>query len=522
MTASPVEALLLTGRDLSPEALAQAARPGGRVALSSEGLERMTAARAVIMAAIANRVPMYGVTTGLGTRVSETLDESALAAFSQQTLRGRAQAIGNALPVAVVRGAMLIRANTLLLGAAGAAPGVAQFLADCLNRGLTPLVPEIGSIGTSDLLPAAVLGSALVGEGTLLSADGVARPATEALREAGMAPLALGPRDGLALCGHDGLSAAMAALGVAEARLFLGACQAAAALSCEGFRANLTPLRPEALAFRAQPGEAVAAGELRWLLEGGRLARPGQARRLQDPLSFRTLAQVHGAVHAALDFADGVVRAEINGASDNPVVLPASGEVISSGNFHNPHLTLAGELLARALSFAATLQAARIAKLLSARFTDLPAYLARPGADSNGFAPLLKLAESLLARIQVEAAPVPLWPSLSADGIEDALTNAQEAGRRLRLVTAACRQLTSLELMVAAQAVELRALGGDLAPRLQRLLAFVRTLVAPLREDRPLGAELTTLAEAIADGRLLKATNEAPAGREDAGCGTRT
>ncbi len=511
MTAAHARALLLTGRDLSPEAVALAARPGGRVALSGEGLERMAAARAVVMTAIAHRVPMYGVTTGLGTRVSETLDEGALTAFSRQTLRGRAQAIGAALPVAVVRGAMLIRANTLLLGAAGAAPAVAQFLVDCLNRDLTPLVPELGSIGTSDLLPAAVLGSALVGEGTLLSADGVARPAAEALREAGMAPLALGPRDGLALCGHDGLSAAMAALGVAEARLLLGACQAAAALACEGFRANLTPLRPEALAFRAQPGEAKAAADLRRLLEGSSLLQPGQARRLQDPLSFRTLAQVHGAVQAALDFADGVVRAEINGASDNPVVLAASGEVISSGNFHNPHLTLAGDLLARALTFAAALQAARIAKLLSARFTDLPAYLARPGADSNGFAPLLKLAESLLARVQAEATPVPIWPSISADGVEDALTNAQESGRKLLLVTGACRQLAALELMVAAQAVELRGLDGGLATRMRRLLAFVRTLVAPLREDRPLAGELTSLVEAVAAGRLRDLMDETAA-----------
>jgi histidine ammonia-lyase len=494
--------LLLTGRDLTPDDLALVARPGGRVALAAQGLDRMAASRAVIMAAVAGRVPMYGVTTGLGARVTEALDEPALAAFSRQTLRGRAQAIGTALPAAVVRGAMIVRANTLLLGASGAAPAVAGFLADCVNRDLTPVVPELGSIGTSDLLLAAVLGNALAGEGEILDAAGVARPAEAALRAAGLAPLELGPRDGLALCGHDGISATQAALGVAEARRVLAASQAAAALSCEGFRANLSPLRAEVLAFRPQAGEAEAAAGLRHLLAGSRLSQPGQARRLQDPLSFRTLAQVHGAIHAALAQAEQVVRVEINGASDNPVVLPDSGEVVSVGNFHNPHLTLATEQLARALVFGATLQAARIARLLAARFTDLPPYLARQAADSAGFAPLLKLAESLLARIQAEAAPVPLWPSISADGVEDALTQAQEAARRLLLALAGCRQLAALELTVAAQAVELRELGDGLAPRLRRLLAKVRQSVAPLGADRPLGSELTALAEVIAAGGL--------------------
>jgi len=494
--------LLLTGRDLDPGSLAAVAPPGGRVALAAEGLQRMAASRSLLMSAIERREPMYGVTTGLGSRVADVLDARTLAAFSRQTLRGRAQAVGAPLPVPVVRAAMIVRANTLLLGAAGAAPAIAEHLAACIDRDLTPVVPEFGSIGTSDLLLAAVLGNALAGEGTMLDRHGAERPAADALRDAGLPPIPLGPRDGLALCGHDGFSAAMAALGVAEARDILMACQGAAALSCEAFRANLSPLREEVLSFRLQAGEAAAAGGLRRLLEGSRLLEPGQARRLQDPLSFRTLAQVHGALLASLDAAEATVRAEINGASDSPVVLLASGEVVSSGNFHNPHLTLAAEGLARALAFTAALQAARIARLLSQRFTDLPAYLAQPRADSNGFAPLLKLAESLLARVQAEAAPTPLWPSISADGIEDALTQAQEAARKLLLVTGACRHLAALELAVAAQALEQRALGAETAPRLQVLLACVRTLVAPLVADRPLSAELQALSAAIADGRL--------------------
>lgn len=507
--AEPTQApLLLTGRDLDPTGLARAARPGGRVQLAAAGLERMAASRAVIQRAIAERRPMYGVTTGLGARVTEALDERALADFSRQTLRGRAQALGRPLAAQQVRAAMIVRANTLLLGASGADPGLARFLADCVNREVTPLVGELGSIGTSDLLLAATLGLALAGEGEMTDAAGRVGPAEAVLRAAGLAPLRLGPRDGLALCGHDAVSTALAALGLVEAELALRACQSAAALSCEGFRANLSPLREEALAFRQQPGEAAMAAELRRLLAGSRLFTPGEARRLQDPLSFRTLVQVHGALRAALDFAHPVLKAELNGASDNPVVLAGSGEVISAGNFHNPHLTLAAELPARALVFAASLQVARLARLTAARFTDLPPFLALPRADSAGFAPLLKLAESLLARLQAEATPAPVWPSISADGVEDALTQAQEAGRKLLLAAAAGRQLAALELAAAAQAVELRGLADRLPPRLATLHARIRRLCRPLGEDRPLAAELSALAEAL-DAGLLEEPGDA-------------
>ena len=193
--------------------------------------------------------------------------------------------------------------------------------------------------------------------------------------------------------------------------------------------------------------------------------------------------------------------------------------MISTGNYHNPQLTLAVERVSRALCFTAALQAARIAKLLAARFSDLPMYLARPGADSNGFAPHLKLVESLLARIQSAAEPVPIWPSLCADGVEDALTNALLAAERLQAAADDCCYLAALELAVAAQAVELRGLGEALAPPLVPLMATIRRHVAPLQEDRPMGAELTRLASVLGRGDFAAPADRAGTAAPKGGIG---
>ncbi|MBI1386722.1 MAG: hypothetical protein GC150_17605 [Rhizobiales bacterium] len=500
--------ITLRGDGLTIDELEIASRVGSRIALEEAGLARMAATRRVIETAIRDRIAIYGVTTGLGTRVEETLGEAELAEFSVRTLQGRAQSLGAPLASEVVRAAMVVRANSLLTGASGASPAVAHHLAATVNAGLTPVVGGIGSIGASDLLVGAVMGNALIGNGRMQDAQGHILAADEALALAGVPPLVLGPRDGLALCGHDGLSVATAALGLARAARVMHALQVAAAVSLEAFRANLTPLREDVLALRPQPGEAEIARHLRAIMAGSALEDSRNARRLQDPLSLRNIAQVHAALLSAVKASRALVTMEINGATDNPAVLIASGEVVSSGNYHNPQLTLALEHPVRALLFAAALEVARIAKLLSTRFTDLPMYLAVPGAHSNGFAPHLKLAESLLVRVQSAAVPVAIWPSICSDGVEDALTHSLEAGEKLMVATANCQLLAALELAIAVEAVEQRNLSGGAPAAIARAAAFVRRYVHRLGEDRPLHGELTALSEAIGRGELEEAVGE--------------
>jgi histidine ammonia-lyase len=505
--------LLLDGATLDARDLVAAAEPRGQVAIAPAGLERMAAARQVIVDAVARRVPIYGVTTGLGSRANQALSESELSDFSLQTLRGRAHACGPELAPETVRAAMIVRINTLLSAAAGASPDIALGLAAAVNAGVTPMVGHIGSIGASDLLLGATMGLALCGEGRMRDADGQVMPAAGCLARAGLKPLKLGPRDGLALCSHDAFSAAAAALGLVRSQRALDAVEMATALSFEAFRANLSVLRQDVLALRSQPGEDASGASLRDWLSGSPLLEPGAARRLQDPLSFRNAVQVHGAVRFTHEALERVVSAQINGAPDNPVVLVASSEVVSSGNFFTPHLTIALEAVSRAQCMAATLQTARIARLLSDRFSGLAMFLSPGSASPNGFAPLLKVAESLLAAMTSRAAPTAIWPSANADGVEDAMTQSLQAALNLAAVVESVQRVCAVELLTAAQAIDLRGTAAQLSPALTAVLAHIRSISPRLEHDRPLGADLDGVAAAIAHGGFAKLAPAGAAGR---------
>jgi histidine ammonia-lyase len=500
----PVSTLHLDGTSLDAHALLKAAGPGGHVAIAPSGLDTMAAARQVILQAVAERIPIYGVTTGLGSRATEALSEAELAAFSLQTLRGRAHASGPPLPPEIVRAAMIVRLNTLLSGAAGASPGIAHGLAAAVNAGVTPVVGEIGSVGASDLLLGATMGLVLCGEGSMMDGAGHVAPAAACLAMAGLSPLELGPRDGLALCSHDAFSAAAAAFGLVGSRRALSSVEMATALSYEAFRANVSPLREDVLALRPQPGEDVAAAALRRWLAGSSLLQPAAARRLQDPLSFRNAVQGHGAAHHANDLLERIVSIQINGAPDNPVVLARTNEVVSSGNFFTPHLTIALEAVSRALCIVATLQTARIARLLSDKFSGLAMFLSPGGASPNGFAPLLKIAESILSAMTARAAPCAIWPSGNADGVEDAMTQSLQAAQNLGAVVEGLKRVCAVELLVAAQAIELRGTTAELNPALAGVLAHVRSISPGLDRDRPLGTDLDALTAAISHGAFAK------------------
>lgn len=491
-------ALKLDGQSLTCEALAAAARNRPQIQLAEAGLARMAASRAIIDDVIARKVPVYGVTTGLGALANTALGAQQLAEYSEQTIRGRAHAAGPLLPAEQVRAALLVRLNTLLIGASGARPEVAHALRAVLEAGLTPAVGEDGSIGASDLVLCATAGLALIGEGRFVAPDGSAPvEAAGGRAAAGLAPLQVGPRDGLALANHAGFSAGLGALGVAgAARAFAGA-QTAAAVSMEGFRANLSPFDQRVVGLRNQAGEAEAAQDILERLAGSSLFGAGQARRLQDPLSIRNIPQIHGVVASALANARTVVERELNGSSDNPATLVEDGEIFSTGNYLTPHLTSVAETLSRAFVHLATAQVARMSKLLSERFTGLLLFLADPGSVSSGFAPVIKVAEATLSELTAAAQPVPIWSSACADGVEDVMASSFSAARALVRVTNLAGRLSAIELMLATQAVELRQLGANIAPAVARAMDQVRAHSRAFAGDRPLADDINALTEAI-------------------------
>ena len=485
------DSVMLSGDGLDADALRRVIG-GVQVGLAQDGLEQMARARAVIDAAVRDRKPVYGVTTGLGPRVVDALPEEELETFALHTVRGRAHSAGEDLPEDACRATLAIRLNTFLIGAAGVRPALAEMLAACLNAGLAPAMRGVGSIGAADLMWGGDFGNALIGEGRMWRAGEIV-PAAEALAVAGITPWTPGPREGLALVSHSSPSAALAALAVIGSERAFARLQETAALTMEGFRANLSILDPDLLALRPQPGQTEAAEGLTAILSGSELHQPGAARRLQDPLSIRNIPQVHGALFAAIENVRTAVEAEMNGASDNPGVMIDRGEVASHGGYLTPHLALTLGALAQAWSLAAAVQVQRTAKLMSGRFTGLEMGLTSVGAAGAGLGPVMKTAEALWAEIAHEAAPPPIYPSASADGLEDVAVSTGLAGNALRRILGHIRRLTAIELIFAAQAVERRELGDSLAPALRPVMTMVREVSPVFEDDRALGDELEAL-----------------------------
>lgn len=495
------DTVLLSGEGLTPDMLAAIAG-GAEVELDTPGLLRMGGTASQLDDAIAEGFAIYGVTTGLGPRAVDRLDDDAALTMSLNTIRGRAHAVGTPFDQGTVRAAMAIRANTLLTGASGSRPELVKLVAACLNAGLTPVVRDTGSVGAADLMWGASLGLGLIGEGEIDTPDGV-RPAAAAFCSAGLEPFRPGPREGLALASHSSFTAAIAALGLHRAENAFESAQTAAALALEGFRANLSPYRFRALALRPQQGQIAAAAGIAARMEGSVLFEPGNARRVQDPLSLRNIAQIHGAVVAALDSVDMAVRDEINGASDNPVVLARTGEVLSSGGYLTPHLAIVLGTLTQSIVHLSAAQVSRMAKLINPRFTDLPPGLGLGDPGHAGFAPVLKSAEALFAEIAHLAQPTPVYPGGGADGVEDVVTNASSPAKALAQITAKLERLVAMELMIAAQAVELRG-APRIAPQLARTIQRVRASSPPLEHDRPLACDIEALAARVGNGDFLE------------------
>lgn len=484
--------LVVDGATVTPSDVLGVAHDRVRVEVDAAVRPRLERERAVVDAHVDGQVPAYGVTTGLGARSGVALAREDLSAFSARTLRGRANAVGAPLATHVVRAAMLARANGIASGCTGASPAVLESLVSMLNAGVHPVVPESGSIGSSDLCLMAHVGLVVMGEG-VAEYEGEVLDGGEALRHAGLVPLVPGPKDGLVLCGASPLAAGAGALAVAGAATTLTLAQGVAALTLEGFRGSSTPLDLRAQAARPAPGQILAAAELRAMLDGGELTDSRSARRLQDPVSLRCVAPVHGALHAAIDFAAAAVEAELNGSGDNPIVDAESAQVLSTGNFHTPALGLGVDTLALALCQTAALSTARIQRLMSPALTGLSANLTPRGPDRSGMAPVVKTAQALVAEVRHLAAPVSIDSRSGAEGVEDDSTNAFLGARRLLPMLDKVRLVLAVEATAASQAVDLAA-----PPTLGRgavvLHRAVRAVVPPLDDDRPLGPELERVA----------------------------
>lgn len=485
--------ILLGEAPLRVAGIVRAAQAGVPVAISDAAWARIAAAEAVAARHAESGRAVYGMTTGLGGNLGHR--ETPSEAFQAQIIRGRTIGLGPPLPPATCRAAMAVRLAEIVLGTTGISVAATRLLVEMVNRNVVPVLPCFGSIGASDLGIVASLGAVMIGRGEAWH-RGERMPGAAALAAAGLAPMVPGPKDGLALIGHGAATMAGTALALHGLDRLLTLQMHAAALAMEGYAANPAILDPRIAAARPAPGQARAAAELRALLAGSGLHAPGAPRSLQDALCFRLAAPVMGTARAALDHAAAMLELEVNGATTSPIVLVEDGEILSSPNFHGAALPLALDGAAQALAHAAQAAGLRIAKLMTARFSGLPAYLSPVGGRSAGYVSTQKTTADLLGEVRANAIPSGMEVLAVSDAVEDMAPMTPHALRRLERLAVPYRWLVAIEALAAAQAVDLRGiapLGAGTAP----LHAAIRARVPPLAEDREPALDITAVAEML-------------------------
>jgi histidine ammonia-lyase len=496
---------LLTGDDLTVDDVWEVARHGAQIGLSERSIERMEAARTLVVEA-ARGEHTYGVNTGFGRFVSRSIPDEQAEELQLRLLRSHACGVGDPYPDDVVRAAMLLRANALAMGYAGSRPSPVALLVECVNRGVLPRVPSRGSVGASgDLAPLAHLALPLVGEGEAW-VDGELLPGAEALTAAGLQPIRLAAKEGLSLINGTQFMAAMGALALVRARRLARAADIACAMSLEALQGSRTSFLEAIHAARPLRGQSDSAANLRTLLEGSAIIESHRwCSRVQDAYSLRCAPQVHGASRDLLDYVESTVSVELNAATDNPLVLVEEGQVVSNGNFHGQPLAFALDALAMAVSELASISERRVERLVNPNLSDgLPPFLTVEGGLNSGFMIPQYVAASLVSENKSLCHPASVDSIPTSAGQEDHVSMGNAAGLKALVVTANAERALAIELLAGAQAVEFLAPlepgAGAAAAR-----AFVRTLSPRLEDDRSLAADIERVATAVRDGSLLDA-----------------
>lgn len=471
------------------------ARGRANVTISPEVIARLQRARDVVERAAEGGESIYGLTSALGANTGKVLPAAERQLYQVRAIRARAAGVGPALPEDHVRAAMFARVSGMARGGSGVSVAVFRSLVEALNRGVYPCVPAWGSISVADMPPLSHVALVLVGEGEAF-VDGIRVAGADALARAGLEPVALGVKDGLALFSSNAVTVGLASLVLQDLGHTLDRLDDVVALSYEGFRANLSPLDPRAQAAREAPGQARAAARLREALAGSGLFAADAARRVQDPLSYRCFSQVHGAALDALEHAIGHVEIELNARADSPLVEAQSGEMFSTGNFHIPGLAIAHEALALGIAQVAAMLVQRCIHLLAPATSELPLQLTHHSPGQSGFATLQKTLTALLNDIRHLANPACLDFLPVSAGIEDHAPMALKCVTKLSEMRERLVYLIAIEAVIAAQAVELRspAVRASLGKGARRIFAGVRGLVPFLDEDRPLGPDIDRVA----------------------------
>ena len=500
--------IVLTGNEITLQQIVNVARQGATVSLSLKAEQNIIRSRKIVDKLVDGEKVVYGVTTGFGMFSETFIEREYTNALQKNLIVSHAVGAGDFFSPDVVRAAMLLRVNNFTYGYSGIRLETVQALVEMLNRGVTPLVPEKGSLGASgDLVPLAHMVLPLRGLGKA-TYRGEVMSGAEAMRAAGISTLELTQKEGLALINGTQFMTAVGALTVYDALELLKVADIAAAMSFEAQNGIVDALQARMHAIRPHKGQVDSARIVSALLAGSKnVTRQGEVR-VQDAYSLRCTPQVHGASKDAVNYVRQKVDIEINSVTDNPIVFSDTAEAISGGNFHGQPVALAFDFLGIALAEIADVAERRIERMVNSSLSGLPSFLVEKGGVNSGFMIVQYTAAALVSENKVLAHPASVDSIPSSANQEDHVSMGTIAARKAREILGNARRVLAIELMCACQAIDLR---GDKGMGVGTRAAYdcVRAKIPYLTEDRPLYDDINLSEALIVDGSLVAAVEKA-------------
>ncbi len=501
--------ILIDGDTLKLEEILQVARNEAAVELSPDAATRVRASRALVDRVAAGDTPAYGINTGFGTLAEVRIDKKDLRDLQRNLILSHACGVGTPLPLPEARALLLLRCNVLAKGYSGIRMETLSLALDMLNRDVVPVVPERGSVGASgDLAPLAHLALVFIGEGEAFY-QGQRMPARQALERAGLQPVVLEAKEGLALVNGTQAMCAVGTLLQLRAESLADIADIAGAMTLEGLLGSHKPFIPEIHDVRAHPGQKDVAAHLRRILAGSELVESHvNCSKVQDPYSLRCMPQVHGAAREGIAFSRRILEVEVNSATDNPLVFAESERIVSGGNFHGQPISLAMDVVAMALTQLSSISERRVEQLVNPALSNLPAFLAKNSGLNSGFMIAQVTSAALVAESRVLSHPASVDSIPSSAGREDHVSMGMTAALKGRQVSDFARTCLAIEILVAAQALDFRL---PLKPGKGALAAYelVRSKVPHMEKDRELHRDIEAVSQLVDSGELLAAVRSA-------------
>ncbi len=493
--------ITLAGSGLTLKQFNAIVRDDVKIEIAEKTYRELETARQLVFDLAEEGVPIYGFTVGVGWNKDKTVFARYFDEYNKNLIYAHCVASGSPMDELSVRAALLARLATFLVGKTGAQPALINMYKEFLNRAIHPIIPWDGSVGQADIATMSHIGLAMIGEGDVFY-KGNRIAAAEALSAEGLKPIVLGPKDGLAIVSSNGQAAGVACLILWEIEKLIKKANVVYGLSLEGLNGNMTPLHQKLNALKKLKGQIKCSDEIRKALKGSYLNEKEITKSLQDPLSFRDVVAVHGAVYDALNYAKVQMENHINTTEDNPCILLEERKILSCANFESTNWALALEMMALALGHMSRMSTQRTIRLATPSFTKLSRFLSPNEGAVQAYQTIQKNFTAHDAAIRHLANPSTLDFSPVAGDIEDHANNGVQIVKRLRQILEHLEYVFAIELMHAAQAVDLRA-GVAIGNKTRKLHRALRAELPFLDQDRPLSFDIAKARQVFKDDSWL-------------------